>query len=73
MHYFGLQNCVIYTTGVASLCGGVLGGSSVWASVGWCMYYFGLEGSVIHTTSAASLFGGVLWGSSVWANMTEHG
>jgi hypothetical protein len=60
MHNFGLQGSVIHTTSAASLSGGVLGGSSVRASVGWCMHYFGLEGSVIHTTSAASLCGGVL-------------
>ena len=71
MHNFGLRGSVIHTTSAVSLCGGVLGGSSVRASVELCMYYFELEGSVIHTTSAAALCGGVLGGSSVWANMTE--
>ena len=33
MHYFGLQGSVIHTTSAASLCGGVLGGSSVWANM----------------------------------------
>ena len=72
MHYFELQGSVIHTTSAASLCGGVLEESNVWASVGLCMYYFGLSGSVIHTTIAASLCGGILGRSSVWANMTEH-
>ena len=65
MHYFGLQGSVIHTTSAVSLCGGVLGGSNVRASVGLCMYYLGLQASVIHTTSAASLCGSVLGRSSV--------
>ena len=33
MNYFGLRGSVTHTTSAASLCGGVLGDSSVWANM----------------------------------------